>query len=280
MTNIFSEEVPELLKEHFEHLKGSAISVEVMKERGYISIMGHQKLEDLFFSKPQQRVGGILMPLHGVDGTIVGHQYRPDKPRVNAKDRPIKYENPVGSSVRFDVPPRCLPQLGNPQTPLWFTEGVKKADALATAGACVVGLTGVWGFKGKNPLGGTTVLADFDRIALKDRVVYLAFDSDSGTNPMVAQAMGRLKEHLTRKGANVKIIKLPPGKDGAKTGADDYLAQEHTLQDVIGLEVIGDPNVAVKEIKFPEDKYVLAANCFCFKKSYSLTCFISFYCLN
>ena len=168
----------------------------------------------------------------------MGHQYRPDRPRKNAKDKPIKYENPLSSSVRLDVPPRCRGQLGNPTVPVWFTEGVKKVDALATAGACAVGLTGVWAFKGRNPLGGTTILADFDYIALKDRLAYLVFDSDSTSNPHVMLALNRLSEHLKRKGATVRIIKLPPGVGGAKVGADDYLAQGKTLKDLVGLEIL------------------------------------------
>jgi len=209
MSGPFSAQVPELLEKHLGHLLASAISPDVIRERGYRSLLGKHDLKELAFSKVQQRCTGILMPLHGVDGTIVGHQYRPDSPRVNAKGKPVKYENPTGSSVRLDVPSRCREHLGDPSVPLWFTEGVKKVDALATAGACAIGLTGVWGFKGKNPLGGTTVLADFDYITLKNRDVYLCFDSDSATNPHVGAALMRLKEHLSRKGARVRIIRLP-----------------------------------------------------------------------
>jgi len=238
MPDIYSQEIPELLQTHLGHLKASAISIEVVKERGYKSVLGKLPLKECGFSKAQQRAPGILIPLHGVDGEVVGHQYRPDHPRKNAKDKPIKYENPLSSSVRLDVPPRCREQLGNPIIPVWFTEGVKKVDALATQGACAVGLTGVWAFKGRNPLGGTTILADFDYIALKDRLAYLIFDSDSTSNPQVALALNRLSEHLKRKGATVRIIKLPPGPAGEKIGADDYLAQGHTLKDLTGLEVL------------------------------------------
>ena len=215
-TDKFSEEVPELYESHLNHLKESAISVEVIKERGYKSVLGKLALKETGFSKAQQRRDGILIPLHGVDGSIVGHQYRPDNPRKNAKDKPIKYENPLSSSVRLDVPPRCREQLGSPTVPVWFTEGVKKVDALATAGACAVGLTGVWAFKGRNILGGTTILADFDYITLKERLAYLVFDSDSTSNPHVMLALNRLSEHLKRKGAAVRIIKLPPGPAARK----------------------------------------------------------------
>ena len=238
MTDIFSKEIPELFQSHLDHLKASAISIEVIKERGYKTVLGKTALKETGFSKAQQRAPGILIPIHGVDGSVVSYQYRPEHPRKNARDKTIKYENPLSSSVRLDVPPRCRGQLGNPQVPVWFTEGVKKVDALATQGACAVGLTGVWSFKGRNPLGGITVLADFDYITLKERLAYLVFDSDSISNPQVALALNRLSEHLKRKGAKVRIIKLPPGAGGEKVGADDYLAQGHTLKDLAGLEVL------------------------------------------
>jgi hypothetical protein len=238
LSDKFSEEIPELWQSHLDHLTNSAISTEIIRERGYRSIMGKLQLKEAGFSKAQQRRIGILIPLHGVDGKIVGYQYRPDTPRKNAKGKPIKYENPANSSVRLDVPPRCRQQLGDPKTSVWFTEGVKKVDALATQGACAVGLVGVWGFRGRNPLGGTTILADFDYIALKDRLAYLVFDSDSLSNPHVALALQRLSEHLKRKGAKARIIKLPAGAEGEKVGVDDYLAQGHNLKDLTGLEVV------------------------------------------
>lgn len=126
----FSDEVPELLQKHLDHLKASAISIEVIRERGYRSVLGKKPLKDAGFSKAQQRAPGILIPLHGVDGSVIGHQYRPDHPRKDAKrERTIKYENPLSSSIRLDVPPRCREQLGDPSVPLFFTEGAKKADS-------------------------------------------------------------------------------------------------------------------------------------------------------
>ena len=90
-------------------------------------MLGKTALKEAGFSNAQQRAPGILIPLHGVDGTVIGHQYRPDKPREDTKrGRLIKYENPLGSLIRLDVPPRCRKQLGDPSVPLFFTEGAKK----------------------------------------------------------------------------------------------------------------------------------------------------------
>lgn len=128
----FSTEIPALLTQHLEHLKASAIFTEVIKERGYRSVLGKTDLKSASFSKAQQRAPGILIPLYSVDGSSIGYLYRPDNPRLNTKGKPIKYENPTGSSIRLDVLPRFQPMLANPEIPIFFVEGVKKADALAS----------------------------------------------------------------------------------------------------------------------------------------------------
>ena len=266
MTHPFSDDVPKLLIEHRQHLAESAVSTEVILERGYESILGKAPLKDAGFNKTQRRAPGILIPLHSVEGGVFGYQYKPDKPRTDTRDRPIKYENPAGSSVRVDVPPRCRQQLGDPQTPLFITEGVKKVDSLASAGVCAIGLTGVWGFKGKNALGGTTVSADFDYIAWKERLVYIVFDSDSATNPHVRQAMVRLSEHLTRKGARVRRIRLPEGPEGKKTGADDYLVSGHTISEMMALEEMDKESLREASEFLTENVYLIEYGVLCWKK--------------
>jgi hypothetical protein len=231
---VFTEIVPELLTDHFTHLnEGSGISAEVIKERGYRSIQNKADLEKFGFLSSQRRAPGILIPLWGVDGNQVGCQYRPDNPRSDSRGRPVKYDSPVGSSNHLDCPPRCRQMLGDPKTPLWITEGSKKADALASHGACVISLTGVWGFKGKNEFGGITLLSDWDRIAIKDRLVYLAFDSDVVSKELVRKALEHLGEHLSRKGASILVIYLPQDSN-QKVGIDDYLLS-HSLEEALKL---------------------------------------------
>jgi hypothetical protein len=229
--SVFSEALPELLADHFRHLnEGSGISVDVIKERGYRSLLGKSELEKLGFTSAQQRTPGILIPLWSVDGKEAGFQFRSDHPRTSSRGKPVKYESPAGSSNRLDCPPRCQKILGNPQIPLWITEGSKKADALASKGACAISVTGVWGFKGKNQFGGITFLADWDYIAMRNRTVYLAFDSDIVTKELVRKALEHIGEHLKRKGAAIHIIQLPQLEGQDKTGIDDYLLR-YTLQD-------------------------------------------------
>jgi hypothetical protein len=230
-------ETPVLLPHHEQQLtQGSGIVPEVITERGYRSILksgGYSALKPYRFTRTQANLPCLLLPVCTTDGTNGLMVYRPDAPRVGKDGKAIKYELPRGANVRLDCPPRCRLMLGNPNIPLWVTEGQKKADALASHGLCAIALLGVWGFKGKNPFGGTTILGDFDAIALEGRDVRLVFDSDVMTKPQVRQALDRLTEHLQRKGAHIAAVYLPQD-GGKKVGVDDYLLN-HTIEDLEGL---------------------------------------------
>ena len=105
--SVFSEALPELLTDHLRHLsEGSGISVEVIKERGYRSLLGKSELEKLGFTPAQQGSPSLHTPLWSVDGREAGFQFRPDRPRTSSRGKPIKYESPAGSSNRLDCPPR------------------------------------------------------------------------------------------------------------------------------------------------------------------------------
>jgi hypothetical protein len=60
---------------------------------------------------------------------------RPDNPRVSRDDKVIKYEMPAGARQVLDVHPRVREQLGDPNIPLFITDGTRKVDA-AVSQAC------------------------------------------------------------------------------------------------------------------------------------------------
>jgi hypothetical protein len=194
--------------QHEVLITGSAISLEVARERGYRTVTEKAVLRRHGFSEVQCRVPVLLIPIWGVSGQVVLHQARPDEPRVR-NGKPIKYETPRGVRMVLDVPPRAQPRVGDPKVPLWVTEGVRKADAAVSAGLCCVALLGVWNWRGRNEHGGLTALADWESIALSDRVVYLVFDSDLMSKRPVYEALQRLKAFLESRGATVRIVYLP-----------------------------------------------------------------------
>jgi hypothetical protein len=128
------------------------------------------------------------------------------------------------------VPPGIADQLADPSLPLWITEGSKKADCGVLQGLCVIALTGVWNWRGKNEFGSTTALADWHDIPLNGRRVIIAYDGDVSRNAAVQKAMAELARYLSEtKGAQVQYLHLPDTEQ--KTGLDDYLMGGNTVED-------------------------------------------------
>jgi hypothetical protein len=228
----------------------SAILPEVIAEEGIRSLAGSHELPlpDAMFRHPNswkgQRFGawgeidtnggqldlgpGILFPIGTVYDAIT-YQYKPDVPRHRPKDdgtyQVVKYETCGGSRLALHVPRRVRRWLKHRSRELWITEGAKKALAGAGADLCIVGLMGVDGWVVKTqPNVPSDPLPDWDEIALKGRVVFLAFDSDVMTKVEVKAARDRLTAFLRKQGATVVPVYIPNGPNGAKQGLDDYLA--------------------------------------------------------
>jgi hypothetical protein len=215
---------------HRQELHGSAISDKVIDARGYRSVLRtdtdlrHRNLlKNNGMAKAVwddvQRYPGILMPQYSVAGERQAGMYKPDKPRTGDEGKPRKYEAPAGRTAVLDVHPFNTGRLSDPAVDLWVTEGLKKGDALTSAGDCAIALAGVWNWHNKQgPLG------DWESVQLRGRIVYICFDSDTRTNPSVRGAMRRLGQFLTSKGALVRYV-VPPSVvgDAAKVGVDDYL---------------------------------------------------------
>lgn len=230
-SNMRSGRAPHLSAPHAAMLEASAISPDVIARRSYRSVSNAAELRRLGFGERQARAG-LLIPVWGVAGEIVNYQLRPDAPRI-VDGKPLKYETPKGSRMALDVPPGCRAMIGDPTKPLFITEGVKKADAAGSQGLCCIALLGVWNWRGTNEQGGTVALPDWESIALKDRKVYIVFDSDVMEKAPVYAALCRLKAFLESRGAQALVVYLPPGPSGAKVGLDDYLAAGHTIAEML-----------------------------------------------
>jgi Domain of unknown function (DUF3854) len=91
----------------------------------------------------------------------------------------------------------------------------------------------------------TGALGDWEAVALKDRAVYLAFDSDSRTNRNVQVALQRLAEYLRSRGAKVTLVIPPPAADESKQGVDDFLGSGRTMD-----ELFAPANIEAQEELF------------------------------
>jgi hypothetical protein len=219
-------------------LAASAISPEVIAARGYRSVKSRQELRRLGFTEAQSRVcppAALILPTWRPDGEPGLIQMRPDEPRRFADGRIAKYEPPSKERLCLDVPPSVRTHIRNPAVPLFVTEGVKKGDALASVGACVIALLGVTCWRGTNENGGKTSLPDWADVALNDRETFIVFDSDVMRKRAVYFALRSVRDYLQSKGARVFLIYLPNGEGGAKMGVDDYFAAGHRIEDLLRL---------------------------------------------
>ncbi len=225
-----------LLPHHAEQLHASAITEAMILQRGYLTLSDYERGLDRGFAPAQAaQLPSLGMPLWNVRGEQQGWQIRPDEPRLDVHGKGIKYETPRGNRLILDVHPSVQPHLDDPAVDLWITEGVKKGDALATQGLCAIALMGgVWGWRGTNAKGGKTALTDWNSVALNGRQVFIVYDNDVMRNPRVRDALEAFANFLLSRKSTPRIILLP--EDTAKIGVDDFLAQGHTLAELLACE--------------------------------------------
>src|SRR4051794_17530209 len=111
----------------------SAISEEAIARRGYFTATTAMQLRRLGFAAVQATTPALVIPIHGLDGELVGYQGRPDQPRV-VDGKPLKYESPAGTTTLLDVPPGARDRARRSSAPLWITEGARKADSAVSRG--------------------------------------------------------------------------------------------------------------------------------------------------
>jgi hypothetical protein len=109
--------------------------------------------------------------------------------------------------------------------PLIITEGELKAAKACKEGFPTIGLGGVYNWR-SNKLG-ITWLPTLELVNWVRRNVYIVFDSDYKTNPMVCSALRELADALHDRGAFVHLVSLPQVSDDAdaKIGLDDFFVQ-------------------------------------------------------
>lgn len=105
--------------------------------------------------------------------------------------------------------------------PLILTEGELKAAKACKEGFPTIGLGGVYNWRSHKL--GLTWLPSLDPVMWLKRNVYICFDSDYKTNPMVCSALRELAEELHRRGAFVHLVSLPQLHGFEKVGLDDFL---------------------------------------------------------
>jgi len=191
--------------EHVAMLVASGITPEQARLRGYqtISILDRRRLHDFGFSqRVVNRAPGLLIPRRDVDGQVWGYQFRPDSPLRPDAGASAKYETRHGDPNALDVPPGVhANMLGDPPAPLWITAGVKKGDCCAARELCIVDVSGVWNWRGRNRLGGKVALPDWNEIALNGRQVIICYDGDTPGSSLSAGRFRRCRRTTAMTGS-------------------------------------------------------------------------------
>jgi hypothetical protein len=172
----------------------------------------------------------LVIPFFERDGTQNCYaRLKPGQPR-DKDDKKVRYESPQGLANRAYFPPLAAHLWGNPEIDLIITEGEKKAAKACEEGFPSIGLVGVYGWQKKKETKDSLreLIDDLQAIPWRGRRVYIVYDSDAVTKVEVRWAEYHLAVALKRKGAVVKVVRLPQGTpaDGTppcKVGLDDYL---------------------------------------------------------
>jgi putative DNA primase/helicase len=228
-----------LMPGHQRELEESCISASVAASRGYETLYGtdedRTRLKELrvprWAWRDELAFPALLLPMYRVSGEEIGAQFKPATPQEAPGGKRQKYASQTGVPNRLDVPPAVADAVRDPSSPLWITEGIKKADCLASYGRPVITLTGVFNWRSKM---GT--LGDWEDIPLAGRDVVICFDADTREKRTVMLAMQRLGRWLESKQAKPLYLIVPADverADGTRVsvkGVDDYLHAGGTME--------------------------------------------------
>lgn len=234
-----------LLPAHLAALHASAISDQIITERGYQTITSALDYETTYAGSAYDGLWNrrtlkaildqglaLLIPTYPTGEPSTHCTLRPDIPRVFANGHSPKYEQPAKIKPVLDILPRYRPFLADTSIPVWITEGAKKADALASLFDMAILPISINGVNGWSSSG---MLKDFDQLQFRPRHVIFAPDGDIQSNQYVALALDRLNAALERRGATLFLALLPDNGQGQKIGIDDYIAMGHNQADVQAL---------------------------------------------
>lgn len=140
-----------------------------------------------------------------------------------AGKKPTRYVQEPNTVPVAYYPGNCnwMPIIQDPDCPIIITEGELKAAKACKEGFPTIGLGGVWNWRSMRI--GVEWLPSLDFIKWPRRNIYICFDSDYTTNPMVCGAINAFAKELLARGAFVNLVTLPTIEGYEKVGLDDYL---------------------------------------------------------
>jgi len=237
--NTITNTSPLLLSHHREHLHQSGLTDETIQAAGIYSVTDTAKAGELLGWNGPGPAPAIALLYFDMDGAVTSTVLRPDNPVQRKDGSKPKYESPQGAEPRLYFTPEALvpaDKWRDRSQPIIVVEGIKKALAAVQAGVPAISAQGttVWhDIKYREETDQWRLHSDFNRIPLKDRTVFIAFDGgDTTHNPHVILAEARLASMLLDAGADVQLLRIP-AQGTAKVGLDDYLARQQDPKEAL-----------------------------------------------
>lgn len=219
-------------------LESSGLNVKDAEALGMVNLTREETAK---LSPKLKALESIKLPYFGLDGKPLS-DWPKGAPffRVRYLEEEVGFESLTKKQPRYAQPPGTAPVAYLPRIqgvdwsalardttkPLIITEGEFKAAKATRDGFVTIGLGGVYNWRALKL--GVPWLPSLEPFNWMRRAVYLCFDSDIKTNPMVLAALKELADELQNRGALVFFAALPDveGPDGKalkKVGVDDFL---------------------------------------------------------
>lgn len=219
-----------LVPGHAEELRRSGLTDETIARANLYSATGPGVRELLGFGAGP----GLVFPYPELNGSGPYARVKLDATPPDGK----RYRSPKGRPNRLYIPPLLdHAVLTDARTPLWITEGEKKALKACQEGLPCVAVPGVWSWKTRDTRDRSIPIPDLEHVVWRGRTVLVVYDSDVATKPKVRLAECGLAKELQCHGATVKAVRLPSGAGGAKVGLDDYLLT-HSVEALCAIEPV------------------------------------------
>jgi hypothetical protein len=196
---------------HSKDLRCSGLSNATIEEMGAYSVPPAEIVRLSPLLKPCESM--LSFPYPGINDF---RRYRVYPP-ING----MKYWQPAGSGSHLYVLPSVAAIVSNPNIEIAIVEGEKKAACLTQNGMPAIGIAGIWSWIKPETC---ELHEEFSGVAFADRSVLIVFDSDTWTRSDIQQALYALGKTIEAKGGKIDVIIIPPAPDGAKQGADDFIA--------------------------------------------------------
>jgi Domain of unknown function (DUF3854) len=201
---------------HLADLRKSGLTDETLRRQKITDVPPSMIDVLLGFATPKVMTAYVI-PFADPRGGWLDHVRMKVFPSITTEHGMIKYLQPRRSGVRIYFPLVTLDAVLRSAEPLYIVEGEKKALSVAQLGLPAIGICGIEGW---HLAGARDLHPDLDDVGLINRLVNVIPDGDVRVNAAIQHAVTRLGQALRARGANARMVLVPP----EYKGIDDYPA--------------------------------------------------------